>query len=415
MAISKFRKLILYVARILFKTAIGIIIAVSVIIFIELYFRDHGMKISVLDLVAFLFFIYVNIYVHEFGHVAAAKSMKVGIQKVMIGSGRELIRTNLFGFPLIITGNIGGGFTFPSHIRGSLLKLRTLIFLTGGILIQALLTFVCILIRRFEPGAFNISEGFDLSNAFIISNLLMIGISLVPMKFRYRGIKIPNDGLRILRTLFLKGKSIIQEILVSGVISDAHEYYTRKEYEKAAEAYIKCIEQYPNEVIPKINLSATLIKSLKFEEAKKILVALNEENHNKQYDFLIYNNLAWVLLLHNDQASLVEADKFSKMAFDLNPDVPTVRGTRGCVLIEKGQIEEGINLLKRNVRLSKPIDEEMNGPLGFFFMAYAYYMKGRKDEARKYLIPLEGYENLDADDKYLFDLVITKTRNFDGV
>jgi tetratricopeptide (TPR) repeat protein len=306
---------------------------------------------------------------------------------------------------------MNGAFTYPLEIKGRLLRLRFSFFVMGGIIIQASLILVCITIRRFEPGAFHVSQSFDLSYPFIISNLLSICSSLIPTNFRSCGIKIPNDGLRIYRILFLSDK----EFLASGLINEAHEYYEKKGYDKATDIYRRCIEIFPTIVIPKINLSSTLIKSLEFDEAKMSLLTLNEEKRVTEYNFLINNNLAWLSLLQNDQASLIEADKFSKMAYDLNPDVPSVRGTRGCSLIEIGQIDEGINLLKKNVHLNKPIEKEINNPVGFFFIAYAYYMKGEKDKARQYLKKLEGFENLDADYKYLFDIVKTKTGNFKEV
>jgi tetratricopeptide (TPR) repeat protein len=301
-----------------------------------------------------------------------------------------------------------------SHIEGGLLRIRIIVYSAGGILFQTLLILICVMIRRLEPGVFYLSRGFDLSNSFIISNIFLISISLLPMRTWFRGIRIPNDGLNIIRTLLMNNAGI-REVEASGIMNEGYEYLEKKEYEKAADVYTKCIEQYPAFTIPRINLSAVLIRSLKLEEAKKILDVLIAEKHDEQYDFLIYNNLAWLLLLQNDRASLVEAEKYSRMAYDLNPDVSYVRNTRGCVLIEAGQIDEGVKLLKKNVYLNKPIDEEKNNLAGIFSMGYAYYMKGEKDKARNYLTHLEGYDKLDKDDKYIFDLIKTRTGNFGEV
>jgi len=413
MAKSKFIRLIRKAARIVI-TGVTTIFLTLLLLGVLALLKDHGVIIILLNLLAFSLFMYLDIYIHELGHAAAAKLMKIGVQKVIIGSGRELIRTNLFGIPLIITKSVRGGFTFMSHIEGKLLRLRITVALAAGILIQAFLTLICIAIQRFEPKAFCISRGFDVSDSFIISNVLLIGISLLPMRTRFRGIRIPNDGLNIIRTLFSNNERI-REIQASAIISEAHEYFEKREYEKAADVYRKCIEQYPALTIPRINLSAALIRSLKFEEAKKILGFLIAEKHDEQYDFLVCNNLAWLLLLQNDRASLVEADKYSRMAYDLNPDVPYVCNTRGCVLIETGQIDEGVKLLKKNVYLNKPIDEEKNNPVGIFFMGYAYYLKGEKDKAKNYLTHLEGYDKLDKDDKYIFDLIRKRTKNFGEV
>ncbi len=57
----------------------------------------------------------------------------------------------------------------------------------------------------------------------------------------------------------------------------------------------------------------------------------------------------------------------------------------------------------------------MNNPVGIFFMAYAHYMKAEKGKTRKYLKQLEGYDKLEEDYEYLFELIKTKTKHFEGV
>lgn len=231
------------------------------------------------------------------------------------------------------------------------------------------------------------------------------------MKVPYQGMKIPNDTLHIFKLLFGSNKAL-ELFQAIGLLNEASRYFEKKEYEKAADLLKQCIEKFPGQIIAKISLSGALIKLMRLQDAKDLLIAMIEEKDDDQYDFLIYNSLAWVLLLENNKEALVEADRFSKKAFDLNPDLPHIKGTRACALILQGTVDEGINLLLKNVHSKEPIDNERNHPIWFCFIAYAYSLKGEKDKARQYLEPIKDYKNWDSDDKYLYEVVKSKAGNF---
>lgn len=48
-------------------------------------------------------------------------------------------------------------------------------------------------------------------------------------------------------------------------------------------------------------------------------------------------------------------------------------------------------------------------------MAYAYYMKGKKEKMLEYLTKIEGCGKLEQESKYLMELVRIKTGNFEQV
>jgi hypothetical protein len=47
----------------------------------------------------------------------AARLARIGISKVMIGTGREIVRTTILGFPWVITSNPMGAITSLTESR----------------------------------------------------------------------------------------------------------------------------------------------------------------------------------------------------------------------------------------------------------------------------------------------------------
>jgi tetratricopeptide (TPR) repeat protein len=373
-----------------------------------------GTKALLLAIPTFLIFLYLNVFLHELGHVIAARLAGIGILKVVIGTGREIARTTVLGFPWVITSNPIGGYTFPAGIDGKFLRPRLLFVTAGGPLFQGFWILLGIGLHQVFPSAFIVYRGVDLLGIFIFSNVTALFFSLVPMRASYQGMKVPSDMLRVFGLLFGSNEAV-EPFQATGLLHEASRYFDNKEYEQAAGLLKQCIEQYPDQIIAKINLSVTLIRAMRLQDAKELLITLNEEKRDDQYDFFIYNNLAWVFLLENNNETLGEADRFSKMAFELNPDLPPIKGTRACVLISQGTVDEGINLLLENVHMMEPIDSKGNHPIWFCFLAYAYYLKGEKDKVRQYLKPIEDYQNWDLDEKYLYDVLKSKAEDFKGI
>ena len=81
-------------------------------------------------------------------------------------------------------------------------------------------------------------------------------------------------------------------------------------------------------------------------------------------------------------ALLPEADQFSAEALKHLPWVPAVIGTRGTVLVEIGQLDEGIALLKKSMALH---GEKQGKALNACHIAIGELRRGDLNEAHKYL------------------------------
>jgi len=93
------------------------------------------------------------------------------------------------------------------------------------------------------------------------------------------------------------------------------------------------------------------------------------------------NNLAVVDVLLDDPELLLEADAASWDAFELMPEQPALRNTRGAVLILKGEYAEGIDLMKPTMT---KIPAESLGE-SHLDLAFGYVRLGQAFEGRDHL------------------------------
>lgn len=367
------------------------------------------------NLLVFVAFIYLDIYIHEFGHVLAARIVGIGVNRVIIGTGKELMRVTVLGIPLVVTNNFAAGFTIMGSIEKRLLKLRYAFFIAGGVLLQSFLAAACVGLLGIKDWTYLYASGISVSTMFVFSNMLLVATNLFPRHFNLYGIRTPNDGLRLLKAPFLKEQNI-NELLLADRIFKAHELFERKEYLAAAAAYEKCNEEFSTLPILRLNQSVALLKLLNLEKAENMLLQLSRDAGVDEYNCLLYNNLAWINLLYYTEESIKKADDFSKIAFDLNSQFKAIIGTRGSVLIALGRFNEGIKLLSQISNLRKKIEPKTNNATNIMFLAYGHFMIKNRDKGCKYLSLAESYySQMEADEKYLFELLNNRIKTDDKV
>ena len=364
--------------------------------------------------VFFLFFVfgYLNLYIHEFGHALAGLVVKFTIRKITIGSGRELIRKKIGGFLITITNGLDYGDVRIGPVSGNFLKVRFLFFSFGGVLAQGFAIAITMALFSISLSELPAIRSVSIAHVFIYSNLFLIAINLFPKKIIISGVAYENDGLSLVRIPFHKNFDL-QDINSAIEDLESYEMLKYKQFHEAEIGFKKRIEKHPELPVPQINLSVVYLKQLRFEEAIALLENLLVNNAEDKYSFLIYNNLAYAYLLRNEQNDLQKADEYSEKAFNANKKVPSILNTRGCILIEKGKIDEGIALLENTVNIKRKVDIKTDDPVSFIALAYGYYLKDEIEDALKYIKKFEYYyEDLDADDQMYLDHVISKTDNF---
>jgi tetratricopeptide (TPR) repeat protein len=406
---------------------IGIILA-SLVSFV--WTQDFSLVLILLkflgNILLFWLLLYLDIFIHEFGHAIAGYIVKFPIPKITIGFGKNLFKYKLGKTTLVVNQGMQGGLTYPGSMSPDFLRLRYFFFTLGGVGLQIislfLVSLIVFLIDNIFPQLFINTFWSNLVGLFFFSNILLIIGNLIPFQVNLVGIPIPNDGL-VLLTIFFMKREKIQEILLSGEILEGMEYLEEKNFSKAESIFRQCSLKYPEMLLPKMNLSASLIRQNKIDECiellSKILTEL-ETNSKPGKDpryFLLLNNLAWGCLIKSikdqEPSFLNLADQYSEQAIKLNNKAPAIIGTRASILIEIGQFEAGIKLLKNQVNLNQPINEMTNNAIGFLYLAYSYYLNGNFKQAQKYWQKVQDHDDLKGSEyKVLSDHILERTNTF---
>jgi Tfp pilus assembly protein PilF len=282
---------------------------------------------------------------HELGHALAALAVGMRLFNVTIGwSGRALFVRRIFGYDVIFRRIPLGGsaLTTPKTIRFA--RLRFFVVVLSGPMVNVLLVVL---------GVWLINELADDAIApwaivaFICGNTFLVAISLFPMRFWRGKRRIPNDGLLLLQTIRMP-RSKIEEWHSATFCCEAAEALERGNISDAERWLAKGLDAYPENTWKQSMEAAVLNRQRKHREARDAyFVILNRPELPPGTQANLWNNIAWTDLMIGDPTLLEEADSFSRQALEEEPWSSYIRGTRGSVLIELGQIEAGVRLVKQ--------------------------------------------------------------------
>ena len=350
-------------------------------------------------------FLHVSTYIHEFGHAVAARLVGVRVHRVTIGTGKEVWRRSLFGVPLVVTNNYWGGSTSVGSVGKNHVKLRFAFYTAGGILAESLVTVPCLVFLITKGWAYLSIGNIVVVNMFVAANATSIVSSLIPRHVTMNGVRVPNDGLGLVKAPVLKEHDI-SVLLIADRWFKATQLFEQKEDRAAAAAYEECIRECPFEPGLRLNLAVALRKLGNLEKAEAILMQLIQDARAMNCSGLINNALAWINLLYYTDESIQKAYSYSKVAFKFDAHCYYIMGTRGAVLIAVGKFEEGLKLLSRITNIEKKIDPKANSAVNLAFLGYAHLMTGKVAQGQEYLKHAESYySQAENDEKRLLDVI----------
>lgn len=359
----------------------------------------------ILNFIALLFFIRLSVILHESGHLFFAKIVGGKPKRMVLGSGHEIIRFEIRGIKVILNSSLKGGFATSNFSNRKYLKWKKFVNIFGGPFTNLMLAALCYYIFGFNNLAFSGEFGLDLSTCFIISNILIGIFSLLPYKVNYYGIKVPTDGLNLLKLPFQKEKDL-DEYINEDDFFQGYEYFEAKEYDKAIEVFNKYLEFENTKLVSKINLSVMFLKKGEFEKSFVLLkdcLTLLELDKKSIYKAFVNNNIAWVYLIKKDYKNAV---KHSKIAHSTNSKEPNFIGTRASSLIEIGNLNLGISLLKPLVNMDYPNSQTLCASV---YLSYGYFLNNEMKKHRKYLkFVLDNRSMLDLDENQILDNILER-------
>jgi hypothetical protein len=108
------------------------------------------------------------------------------------------------------------------------------------------------------------------------------------------GIKVPTDGLALLKLPFIKLGEIERRIDLN-LLWDGHEFLESKDYQSAWSAFNEYVGRYPDTKTLTMHLSLILLKTGRPEQSLEECLKLldhPEDKHVKPYTGFIYNQIA---------------------------------------------------------------------------------------------------------------------------
>lgn len=348
------------------------------------------------NLLIFLVGLKLAVFIHEFGHLLFARFVGATPRRLILGKGHKVAESQIKGIKVILNSNLTCGFTYAAFDNLNSLRLKLMLCSSGGFLLNFIFAGVLFILFDFS---LKTSSGIQLSSAIGIANLL-VGISaLIPYYSSYQGMRLYSDGLSLLKIPFYKKSKLVELSSVNELI-DAFDLFESKKYEEAIILYENFQSKTEGSKTANINLSIAFMKLGNYKRAIELLeelLPMIDEEPIKSFKNYIYNGIAWVYLL---EERLVEANMYSELAYKIDPNAESVRGTRASVLIEKGKFEEGKNLLINDVDFNFPNHQTLAAAI---YVGLAFYELGEHKKAEKYVkFVEENLDLLDIDERTLY-------------
>ncbi len=320
------------------------------------------------------------VIIHELMHAGMAKLVGLRVFGIVIGIGKSIWAGKLLGMDWIINilpiaGITGVGARPVSHIRLKLL----LVYLAGpashvvmalGFSILWLIVPSWILAHR-------------LFGPLVIANTLLAVVSLFPYKASTTAGMQGTDGWQLLHVPFLNQNELTKRY-IGCFAGEAMQSYAANDFDGAQKWVDKALALDNNSGVARNILGIIQMARGEHRASRETFLQLREMEVAREpgLHYILLNNIAYLDALLRDPALLPEADQLSTEALKHLPWVPAVVGTRGTVLVELGQFDEGIALLKKSMSLHA---DKQGKALNACHVAIGELQRGDPAAARKYL------------------------------
>jgi hypothetical protein len=310
------------------------------------YPPTNGIGLLFLAVAAFQLFFLASTILHELGHVIAGKLVGMRVFGIEIGKGPTVYNFHFAGIRWQMHVIAFGGVTYSAPNNPQSFKLKKFLTVLGGPLTNAILLYVSIEFLSLD-GLFRstVLYGFAPMVLLALSNGLLLIFSLWPRTVNTIVGKRPNDGLNLWKVWRVTNKQI-EESLAARYFYEARDCLLDRDLTGARKWVDDGLKAFPNEVSLKL-MSANVFSNQKnYKTAwRTYALLLGRYKKHEDLDSLLLNNIAYNILLTGKSDLLPKADIASRLALKQRPWLIHCKGTRGSVLVELGQYDEGLKLL----------------------------------------------------------------------
>ncbi|HZQ46842.1 MAG TPA: site-2 protease family protein [Verrucomicrobiae bacterium] len=389
-----------------FKYLLGYWLASALVAVGFLFFPStKGVGYLFLNLLLLDLSLLLTVLPHEFGHALAGKLVGFRVFAVIAGSGRIFYKRRLLGFDMELKFVPFGVVTILTPKSDRNFKLNYAFCIFAGPLVNLLVVLIMFLAMprpiwshgdfgQFHGNPFLIFLGQKLMplQMILAANIWVLASNLWPRHINSSiAGRIPNDGLSLLKIAFMKPERI-NRLLTMTYVYEASEAFQEKRYKEARKWCEEGLAKYPENQLLVNQLGITFLQQELFQEARRLFYKQVQLNMSDPVqNALALNNLAYTDIMLGNKELLSEADACSRQAVEKLPWMAAIKGTRGNVLIELGQIEQGIVLLRESMRDGESASSKAENAC---HIASAEQKRGNMEEFQRYL---EMARSLDPD------------------
>jgi hypothetical protein len=328
----------IYFGTYLFLGAAGVVLA--------LYKSHWGFLL--LTFFLFHFFGIVATLPHELGHALAARACGMHVFHVSVGVGRKLFQWRILGVLVDFRAIPYGGVTMALTAERKWIRTREFIYAFAGPFANLLVALLILALGGWDRITdFRPHEKLSPWTLFFAANMLVFVTNLIPRSFPSAAGQMLSDGVHILRAFLMKPAHFdpmrtayyVAHVAAARACCDMH---------AAARWTEQGLKEYPTERTLRLQHALDDVEALKFTSARGTLRELLQDCDQDDIEFraVLLNEIALADALIGTAELLHEADDYSQDAFKLLPWSSAIKGTRGAVLVQRGDMERGITLLQ---------------------------------------------------------------------
>lgn len=309
--------------------------------------RDHEFAFFLLNLFLFQVSLILIIPIHELAHAWVGHMLNYRVFLIHIGFGKTILKRKLLGFDtevrsLPVCGAVAAAPRTTRHFR-----LGQFAFVAAGLSSNVILLIGAFGVMRASSESFGgWTSRLAFVQMFLFANLAVLLENLWPRNIATPVGQIPSDGLLLIRALSTDPKKAAAShaswFLLEGALC-----HKKHEDEEGRSWFERGLQLYPDNLQLLTAHAGSLLLLKQFKEARECFVALLPRLQGERLlRAVVLNDIAYADAVLGDSELLDEAERYSQQAMATLNWHPSIRGTRGTVLLVMGKPEESIQLLR---------------------------------------------------------------------
>jgi hypothetical protein len=287
--------------------------------------------------------------VHEAGHFACAAAGSISVKLVAVGVGPVVLRSRLGKTEFELRALPLTGFTAPVTYNNIRKPWVVLCVLGGALGNCTLIGLVALLDHVSGPSTLPqfVRDGFG---PLVFVNAAYVLVNLLPVRGNAGGRRIASDGLQIIQ--LLRGRHTADAYPIYRMMLQR---YCPGTDPQSSASYRQIVRQLARGDVWTNEFTRRDVLDAIQRELAGAALRPEEEMH-------VLDSLITVGLVSGDPQFRSHLDRWSQRACELGPEITTLKGSRGAMLVELGQFEAGRALLQElTVANRRPCDRLRDG------------------------------------------------------